>query len=292
MLVSKKKKPWIILSFIAPGAVIYSLFLIWQIVEAVRLSTFSWTSITNKEFTGLKNYIWMFRDESFWNSLQLTLVYMVATVIGSMLIGFTFGYLIYIGMRGKNFFRTVYFIPTVLSGVAVSYIWRYLFSPSFGITRGLMEWLGYGANVSPLGVSDTAFSASILVALWSSVGIQIMMFNSAFNNIPEEVLEYASLDGCTGWRLIRHMILPLSWDVVKMIVILQVIGAFRAFDQIFVMTAGGPYHSTEILPMYMYLTAFENNKYGRGNAIAVAIFVISMAITVILRKVLKRDSLV
>ncbi len=288
MRLEKKKKWWILLSFLAPGLALYTVLLVWQVFDAFKLSLYEWDSITTKHFAGLKNYAWLLTDGNFLNSLKLTLIYMVATTLGSLVIGFTFGYFIYVGLRGSKGFRVVYFIPTVLSGVAVSYIWKYLFSPDIGITRGLMAMLGYGENISPLGVPETAFAASIFVALWSSIGIQVMMFNSAFNNISEEVLEYAALDGCTGWRLVRYMIMPLSWDVVKMILILKVIDAFRAFDLIFVMTQGGPYHSTETLPMYMYLVAFENLEFGRGNAIAVAIFLICMVITVLLRKILKK----
>ena len=291
MRLNKKTKFWVLLSFLGPGVLFYTIFLVLQVVDAFRLSLFRWTTITSHYFIGLGNYAWLIKDPSFYNSLKLTLTYMVCITIGSIIIGFTFGYLVYLGLRGYNFFRVVYFIPTVLSGVAVSYIWKYLYSPSIGITRGVMKALGFGADVSPLGIASTAFASTIVVALWAGVGLQVMMFNSAFNNISEDVLEYASIDGCYGPKLVWYMIIPLSWDVVKMIIILQVIGAFRAFDLIFVMTGGGPYHSTEILPMYMYFTAFENFKFGEGNAIAVAIFLISLIFTGSLRKLLKTDSL-
>lgn len=290
MLADKKKNALTTLSFIAPGLILYTVLFAWQIVDGFRLSFFKWTSITTKVFAGFRNYQWIIHDGNFYRSLNLTLTYTVAIMVGSIILGFTFGYLIYLGLKGKNFFRVVYFIPTVLSGVAVSYIWKYLFSPSIGVTKGLMEALGYGANTSPLGLKETAFSAAIFVALWSSLGIQVMMFNAAFNNIPDEVIESASLDGCKGISLVWHFIIPLSWDVVKMVIILQMIGALRAFDQIFVMTGGGPFRSTEILPMYMYLTAFENLKFGEGNTIAVAIFILSMILTVIMRRIMKRES--
>ena len=107
MWVYKKTKIWVLLSFLAPGAILYSVFLIYQIADAFHLSLFHWSSITTKNYAGFANYTWLIKDAGFWRALGLTAKYMLATTIGSLVIGFTFGYLVYLGVRGHNFFRVV-----------------------------------------------------------------------------------------------------------------------------------------------------------------------------------------
>ncbi|MBP3216980.1 MAG: sugar ABC transporter permease, partial [Lachnospiraceae bacterium] len=109
--------------------------------------------------------------------------------------------------------------------------------------------------------------------------------------IPAEVIESAKMDGATGWKLIQTMIIPLSWDVIKMVIILQTIGALRSFDLVYVMTAGGPNHSTEVLPMHLFVNAFQNFNLGYGNVVAVILFVLAMILTVTMRRLMQRESL-
>jgi raffinose/stachyose/melibiose transport system permease protein len=110
-------------------------------------------------------------------------------------------------------------------------------------------------------------------------------------NMPGEVLESASVDGASGWRMQVYMIIPLSWEIIKTVIILQIIGALRSFDLIFVMTTGGPNHATEVLPMHLFVNAFQNFELGKGSVVAVIIFVLAMGITMSLRKVMFRESL-
>lgn len=262
-----------------------------QVAQGFELSLFRWKSIVTKFFVGFDNYIWLFKSDVFWKSLGLTMLYMLVTTVASIVIGFTLGYFIYLNLRGRGFFRTVFFIPTVLASVAVGYIWKYIYSPSIGIGGQLMSLLGFDPLAGPLSEGSTAIWAVMIVHVWANVGVQVMMFNAGFNGISEDVLEYATLDGCVGWKMVYHMMIPMSWDVVKMIIILQVIGSLRAFDLIFVMTGGGPNHATEILPMSMYTQAFVNLKFGEGSAIAVVIFVLCMGLTMLLRKILKKELL-
>ena len=161
-----------------------------------------------------------------------------------------------------------------------------------GLLKPFMQAIGLGQfYISPIADPKLALYALVFAQVWSGLGIQVILFNSGFMNIPTEVVESARLEGATGWKLIKYMIIPMSWDITKMVIILQTIGALRSFDLIYVMTAGGPNHSTEVLPMHLFVNAFQNFNLGYGNVIAVVLFVLAMIITVVMRKVMERDSL-
>ena len=177
-------------------------------------------------------------------------------------------------LRGYQFFKVIYFIPNILPSVAVGFIWSRIFSPSMGILKPLMTAMGLGQYyVSPLAEPSLALAAIILAQVWNQVGVQIILFNSGFMGIPNEVIESASLDGAKGWKMIRYMVIPMSYETIKMVIILQLTGALRAFDLVYTMTNGGPNHATEVLPMHLFVEAFQNFNYGIGSVVAVVIFV-------------------
>ncbi len=143
-----------------------------------------------------------------------------------------------------------------------------------------MEALGLGKYyVPPLAQPSTALLAVIVAHIWQAFGIQIMLFNAGFMNMPPEIIEMASIDGASGIKMVWHMIIPLSWEICKTVIILQIIGALRAFDLVYVMTGGGPHHATELLPLNMFVYAFENFNFGNGSVVAVIIFVLCMGFT-------------
>jgi raffinose/stachyose/melibiose transport system permease protein len=145
--------------------------------------------------------------------------------------------------------------------------------------------------IPPLAAPSVALLFTILAYIWNNIGVPIMMFNSAFMNIPEELLEVASLDGAVGWKKIFYMVIPLSWDVIKVIVILQVIGGLRAFDLIYVMTGGGPNHATEVLTMHLFVDAFQNMNIGYGSVVSAVIFGLAFGMTALLRKMMQREAI-
>lgn len=281
-----------ILLFLIPGLLVYSYFVIYPIIDSAVLSTYSWTTLANKTFVGFDNYVKTFHSALFWKSMKNSLIFMAATTVLQVVIGFFLGYLVYLQLRGHQFFKVIYFIPNILPSVAVGFIWSRIFSPSMGVLKPLMTAMGLGQYyISPTADPDLALAAIILAQVWNQAGIQIILFNSGFMGIPNEVIESASLDGAKGWKMIRHMVIPMSQETIKMVIILQLTGALRAFDLVYMMTGGGPNHATEVLPMHLFVEAFKNFNYGVGSVVAVVIFVLSMLITVIMRKLMAKDSL-
>jgi len=217
---------------------------------------------------------------------------MVVTTFFQVLLGFIFGYLLFLRLKAYKFFSIVLFMPAVLSSVAVGYIWGYIYSPAFGLLQPFMKLIGLGQYYqAPLASPSLALGFTIVVYIWASMGVPIMMFNAGFMNMPEDILEGAAMDGASGWKKIYYMVIPLSWDIVKIILILQVIGGLRAFDLIYVMTSGGPNHSTEVLTMNLFNYAFTNFNLGYGSVVSMVIFFIAFTLTMILRKSMFRESL-
>lgn len=279
--------------FFLPGFVYYLILLVYPIIDGIVLSTYKFPTLNTKVFNGIGNYINVFSSSLFWNSMKNSLIFMLVTTIFQISIGYVLGYFIYLQLRGYRFFKTVFFMPNILAAVAVGFIWSYIFSPSIGLYKPFMEFVmrvDGTQYVSPLARENGALWVVMLAHVWHACGTQIILFNSGFMNMPEEVLESAAIDGASGLKMHWYMIMPLSWDVVKMVIILQITGALRAFDLIYVMTNGGPNHATEVLPLHLFVNAFHNFNIGYGSVIGVILFVITMGITLLLRRIMHAES--
>lgn len=291
MKISKNSRLTVIL-FVIPALLVYVWWVIYPIISATQMSFYKTETLRTSHFCGLDNYVRVFTAPLFWKSLRISLIFIVGTTILQVVLGFLFGYLVYLQLKGHQIYKTLLFMPTILPSVATGFIWSYIYSPSMGVLKPFMEALGLGEYyASPIADPKLALYAIIFAAVWAGVGTQIILFNSGFMSIPSEVIESAKLDGATGWKMVQTMIIPLSWDVIKMVIILQTIGALRSFDLIYVMTAGGPNHSTEVMPMHLFVNAFQNFNLGYGNVIAVVLFVMAMVLTISMRKLMERDSI-
>ncbi|HEY5584816.1 MAG TPA: sugar ABC transporter permease [Ruminiclostridium sp.] len=287
-----KKNIWVILAFLFPGLLIYIYLVLYPIGQSVVLSTFKWDTLASSRFVGLENYVTVFESRLFWKSFTNSLIFMVATTALQVIIGFILGYLVYLQLKGYRFFKVMYFVPTVLPSVAVGFIWNYIYSPGMGLLKPFMVAIGQAENYMPPLASPTlALIAIIIAQTWHSCGVQVILFNSGFMSMPNEVIESATIDGAGGIKMIYHMVIPLSWDIIKMVIILQAVGALRSFDLVYVMTGGGPNHSTELLPLHLFVNSFQNFNLGYGNVIAVLIFVLAMTITLGLRKIMYKESI-
>jgi len=291
MRVRKQDIP-ILALLVLPGLVYYLFLLLYPLAQGVVLSFYRWPTLTRKVFGGFSNYVDVFTNTLFWMSLKNSLIFMSVTTVFQVTIGYILGYLVYMQLRFHRFFKTVLFMPNVLTSVAVGFIWGYIFSPSIGILKPIMTLAGLGEHyISPLAVPSLALAAIIMAQVWSQVGIQIVLFNSGFMGLNEEVLESASIDGASGLRLHLSMIIPLSMPVLKTVIILQIVGALRSFDLIWVMTMGGPNHATEVLPLHLFVNAFSYFKLGYGAVIGVVIFILAIGITGLIRLFMSRSNL-
>ena len=284
----EKHKGLIIFSFLLPGLLLYVGLMLVPSFEAFVLSLFKWNSFRTRLFVGLANYQWLFQDRIFRRSLFDTVEYMVVNVPLQVVTAYILAYLLYLRLTGYRVFRFVFFVPVVLLTVGVGIFADTVFSPWFGPFGKLFHFLGLTYN-DPLANSKTAIFFVILVDWWKWLGTKIMLFYAGFQNISEEVIEAAKLDGASGARLLFNIIVPLSWEILTMVIVLMIIGSLKVFDMLFVMTQGGPNHSTEVLTIYLYNTAFSQQNFGGASSVAVVLFVVIIFITMLMRRLFQRD---
>ncbi|WP_319562135.1 sugar ABC transporter permease [Marispirochaeta sp.] len=291
-IVNLKGRRRTIILFLLPGLLVYFGLVLYPLLQGFILSTQRWVTLTRRVYVGIENYTSLMRNSIFWTSMEKSAVFVIGTTVLQLVLGFLLGYLLYKQLKGYRIFKTLFFVPVILMTVAVGFIWDYIYSPAFGLLKPFMEFIGMGDRYfPPLADPNVAIWFVVLAHSWRQVGIQIMLFYAGFMNIPQDVIEMATIEGASGFKLIWYMIIPLSWEISKMVVVLQITAALRAFDLIYVMTKGGPNHSTEVLPMHMFVHAFENFNIGLGSAVAVIIFILSMTLTLILRRLMQRETL-
>ncbi len=287
-----KKKAWFTAAlFLVPGVALYSLLVVVPVAQSLVLSTHRWVTLSKTVFVGFDNYIGISADKLFWNSFRISLTYAGLLMTTNVFMGFVLGYLLFMKLPFYRGFKILFFMPTVLTSVAVGFIWSYIYSPECGLFKLVVQILNNRDLMPPLADPKIAMIFVLVASSWNNVGIPMILFNACFVGLPPELLESAEIDGATGWRKIASMIIPLSWEVLKTNVILQLVAALRSFDLVFAMTRGGPIHSTELLPLYMYTTAFDMMNLGHGAVVAVVILALCMGLTVVLRRLMQREVL-
>jgi raffinose/stachyose/melibiose transport system permease protein len=281
------KKPfrWHILVFLAPAAVIYTAVMIIPLVATLYQAFFS----AEWKFVGLDNFIHLFTDPrlsaSFWNAFRNNVWFFVINMLVQNPIGILLAALLSSPrLRLRAFYRTVFFIPTILSFVIVGFVWKLILSPTWGVSQGMLNSVGLGWLYRPwLGSEDHALTAIALISNWQFVGIPMMLIYAALLNIPDEVLEAAEMDGITGWSQFWKIKLPLVLPAIGMVSILTFVANFNAFDLVYTVEGAqaGPNYSTDLLGTLLYRTFFgaqlQMGDPAMGSTVAAAMFLIILA---------------
>jgi raffinose/stachyose/melibiose transport system permease protein len=261
---SRRQKPFPvhIIVFLAPAVIIYTAFMIYPLLDSLRLSLFTNTSGGELAFVGLANYQRLLTEplwaERFFGALKNNLVFFAIHMLVQNPIGLFLSSLLSSQfIRGRTLYRTLIFTPTVLSVVLVGFIWRLILSPVWGISEGFLAFFGI-ENQPWLGLETTALPVLSLVSVWQNVGIPMMLFLAALIAIPDELIEAARVDGATAWHVFWHIKFPLILPTVGIVAVLTFVGNFNAFDLIYTTqkATGGPNYSTDILGTFFYRTFF------------------------------------
>jgi multiple sugar transport system permease protein len=264
--------------FIAPNMLVFTVFLFVPMVFAIYMSLNDWSLIEAPTFIGLGNYLEMAQDPQFWQSLWNTLLYTLGTVPTSIAIGL----LVAIGLNRKlparGLLRSIFFVPVVISMVAVALVGAWIFDDSYGVINNALLALGLDA-VPWLSSQKYAMFTLIVATMWVRIGFNMVVYLAALQGIPPELYEAAQMDGASGWRQFWNITRPLLGPTTFLLVILNVIYSIHVFDLIYVMTAGGPGFSTTVLVMYVYQAAFENLQMGYASAMGVVLFLLLLAFT-------------
>lgn len=253
--------------FLLPALVVIGVFVLYPIVAAARISLTSWNGFSPvMEFIGLDNYVRLAQDGEFWNSLLVTAIYAVGVCVLSVASGLAIALLLDAPIRGRGFYRGVYFLPAVTSSVAAAIVWRYLLDPA-GYVNSVLAQLGIEG---PDWLQDgwLALGALTLLTVWKNLGFNAVLYLTALQALPQGIFEAAALDGANGAQRVRHLTIPLLAPMTFFVVVQALITTFQSFDLVYVLTGGGPRGGTEVLGLLMYREAFRLGDFGYGTAIA------------------------
>jgi len=286
------KKPWKIGIGIMPALIIYCVFSIIPIFISFYYSFMSWNGFSEMKYVGIDNFIEVFKDGIFWLSVKNNILVVLASVFGQIPIALVLALLLNRKIKGAKFFRTIGFMPVVISTVVISITWKMIYNSQQGMLNKFLDLIGLGfIKQNWLGDPDIAMIAIAITIIWQFVGLYFIIFLSALQTVPKEILEASDLDGATEWQKTRFIILPYIRNIIMISVVLCISGSLKTFDLIYVMTSGGPAHATEVMATYMYDKTFEGLRYGYGSAISVLIFVFSITLILICSKLLgKKES--
>lgn len=262
---------------LAPAILVYALFVFVPVIWSGYYSFFDWKGIGTAKFIGLKNYVEIVHDPVFWTALKNNLIFLVVAVFGQLPIALILAILLHKSNALQRFIRSAIFIPMVMSSVVIGMIWQYIYHPQIGILNLLLDKLGLSSwKLQWLSDPKIAIFSLAPPLVWSFVGLYLIIFISAFQNIPGEIHDASQIDGAEGARKLFSVTLPMMWTTVQIAIILCISGSLKSFDLVYVMTKGGPAHATELLATYMYNSTFSSYRYGFGSAISTTIVLISL----------------
>nr|WP_304220063.1 sugar ABC transporter permease [Fredinandcohnia onubensis] len=280
-----------ILIGLIPALLIYLVFSIIPIVISMYYSFMEWNGFGPMKFVGFQNFIDIAKDPIFWKAVKNNIYVVIASVFGQIPIALGLALLLNRKVKGAKIFRTIGFMPVVISTVVISLTWNMFYNSEIGFINRFLEAIGLGSIAQNwLGDPKWAMISVCITIIWQFVGLYFIIFLAALQNVPSEVLEAAEIDGASGWKRTLFITIPMIWDSILIAVILCISGSLRTFDLIYVMTNGGPAHSTEVMAIYMYEKTFSSMKYGYGSAVSLYIFVFSLLLIWISKLILQRKS--
>jgi len=250
--------------FLLPAGIILIIFLYYPLVNSIEFSFYRFENFLPSEFVGLENFRTAFNDPMFWNSIYLTFKWVLMNAFLPTLGGLILALLLEYFTRRlwfTNTVRTILFMPQMMSMVAVGLLWTLIYDPNLGIINAVLKFFGYTGKFVALGNLDTAIYMVYIPVLWKGVGFSMVVFSAAMQSINHEILESAIVEGATKWKQIRYITVPSIMSTITMVIIINMIDGFKAFDLLYVLTRGGPGNSTEITAVYAYKQAFFAYKF-------------------------------
>lgn len=268
--------------FMLPAILGLLLFTVGPMIVSLYLSFTDYDVLGSATWIGLDNYRKLFGEALFWKSLRVSAVYSVVSVPAGLVFALGLAVLLNQKMPGVYVFRSVFYLPTVISGVGVAMLWRWMFNPEFGVINTLLGMIGI-QGPGWLTSEKWALPALIITSLWG-VGGTMLIYLAGLQGIPQELYEAAEIDGAGLWKRFRFITLPLISNVTFFNLVLGIIGALQVFTDAFVMTGGGPNNSTLFLAVYLYNNAFKYLNMGYASALAWVMFMIVLVLTLVVFK--------
>jgi raffinose/stachyose/melibiose transport system permease protein len=273
------------LSWILPAVVVLGVFVYLPLVQNLGFSTLEWDIYSgSQEFIGADNYVKLVGDPIFWSSLGNNVLYAVISLVFQV-----FGAIVLAAViesirsdRWRRGLRAIYFVPSAISLTVAGLLFYFIYEPNLGMLNHVLEYVGLGAWAQPwLGQESTAMTAIIVMSQWQGFGYSTLLFAVAIQRVPSELYEAAAIDGIGPVRRFFTITLPLVREMTGLMIIVTISGAFQVFNEVMVMTSGGPNNSTQVLGTWLYRNGFVRNDFGYAAAIATVIFVITLGIALV-----------
>lgn len=276
--------------FVLPAFLVYLLFFGVPFVATIWLSFTNWNGVGTPDFNGLENYLRLSGDSAMWASLGNNVIWVIIGTIAPVFIGLIIAVMLWSDARGSMTYRTIYFLPVVLSPVVIGIIWGWIYNPLFGLLNTGLRAIGLGnLAIGWLGESETALYAVLVTAIWSYLGFCIVVLFAGLQKVDPELVGAARIDGANARQRFRHVIVPQIRPVLTMVIVYTVIGGFNVFDVVWVMTSGGPNNASEVIATYTYEIAFRGNEYGYGATLSMVMSVLSLFAAWITMKMRRAD---
>jgi ABC-type sugar transport system permease subunit len=267
--------------FLLPVLVYFAIMLFYPMCYSFYLSFTEWDMLSpSPEFIGLENYREAFDDPVFWISLKNTFSYVLYTVPATVILALCLALALNQVKVLSGLFRAAYFMPVVTSAVVVSIIWKWLYQPNLGLINIIFGSLGI-PRMSFLESTSQVMPSIAAMSVWKGAGYSMVIFLAGLQDIPNYLYEAAAIDGASGWKLFRYITLPLLKNTTLFITVTSLISAFQVFTEPYILTKGGPVHSSRVLVLYIQETAFDYLQLGYGAAMVFVLFLIIMVITAI-----------
>lgn len=283
MKTTMKRSPLhVVAVFLAPALIIYLCFVIYPLIKVFYLSFFEWRGVAagTETFVGIKNFARLIHDPVFWRALTNNLLLFAFVVLVSLILALFFSYFLARGIRGRGFYRAVWLFPNMLGDVVVATIWLFIYHPTLGMLNHFLSLIGLDVGaIAWLGQANTALIAVAIPMVWKYLGLYIILFLAAIQEIPQSIVDAARIDGAGRWREFRHVVLPLLRPTIAVAVVFVMWNCFSViFTYVKLLTEGGPYRATEVLPTYIFQVGFEYHQFGYSSAISVAAFIVIFAL--------------
>lgn len=278
----------VVLSFAFIPLLAFLVVIILPLLLGVVMTFTTWTGFSGSllEFKGFENYVIAFTDQGFWDSMKITFLYVLYTLVLTNVIAFGLALLVTSGMKGQNFFRMGFFTPNLIGGIILGFIWQFIFARVFvylGESMGLTIF-----SSSWLAEPDKAFWTIVIVGVWQSSGYMMLIYIAGLMGINKSLLEAAELDGANAWQQMLKIKIPLMIPAFTISLFLTLQRSFLVYDVNLSLTNGGPFRSTELIAMHVYNDAFLYQNFGSGQAKAFILFIIVATIAITQVRIMKK----
>lgn len=278
--------------FLLPGCAILGAFIFYPMIQAIWMSLTDYNMITDPNYIAFENYEKLFQDDLFWKTLKNTFIYVIGVVPALVIIPIFMAVLVNQNLKGIGFFRSAYYIPVVTSLVVAGIAWDWVYKEN-GLLNYILELVGLLTEPIPwLSSTDTAIFAVMVVTIWKGLGYYMIIYLAGLQSIPHELYEAAQIDGANWWKQMTKITIPMLMPFILIVTIMSSIAGMKVFEEIYVMTGGGPLHSSETLVFYIYKEAFDRLNMGYASAAGVVLFLLTLVFSLINIKFMGKDKTV